>query len=463
MRLKSLRFYNQRMRTVHLLPLLGLCLLTPGLHAQEVTRLDFGEARNLLQMRSDLLRANQAETARRTHETESYRSLHGPKVTLDTKQVWGYKTMDMGNISLPPLGGMSIPMDLSRDINGPRASAAIELPIYTGGAISAKIAASEASVAQSRAETRATGLALDLDLAKKYFGVQLADSIEHLRESLLADQEKELAKANRFFAKGVISKLERLSVEVARDQAKRDLLSAKTDAQVARRELTGLLRIDSIPQLSTPLFVASTSIGTLNEWMGKASASNPRIAAALSQRAQAEEGVKAARSAWAPQFYGFANYNFIRHYLSITEPDWIAGVGVKFTLWSNRDRNESLSAARSLVTKAEAGIAETRNVIETAVETAYLRTEQTQYQYSLTLSTLELAKENFRLRQKAFLEGLSSSTELNDARSKLLAAEIGRRVAAYRFVVAWASLNALAGTPESFIESASQPSNFIER
>lgn len=135
----------------------------------------------------------------------------------------------------------------------------------------------------------------------------------------------------------------------------------------------------------------------------------------------------------------------IKHYLTIPEPDWIAGIGLKFTLWDNKDRNASIAAANSLVTKAQAAHDEARNRIQTAVQTAYLKSNEAREAYRLTDSTLSLAKENLRLREKGFSEGLSTADEVNDARTKLLAAEIARRVAAYRFVVAWAMLNAACG------------------
>lgn len=182
----------------------------------------------------------------------------------------------------------------------------------------------------------------------------------------------------------------------------------------------------------------------------------------VAQRRQAEQGVTAAKAAWHPQVYAFANYNMIKHYLTIPEPDWIAGIGLKFTLWDNKDRNASIAAANSLVTKAQAAHDEARNRIQTAVQTAYLKSNEAREAYRLTDSTLSLAKENLRLREKGFSEGLSTADEVNDARTKLLAAEIARRVAAYRFVVAWAMLNATSGDMNAFEQSVTRQTNIFE-
>ena len=428
-----------------------LCLLAQPAFSQS-TALDFASARVLAHTRSDLLRISGAETAHREHTAESLKSLHGPKVTAEFRHLWGNKDVDLGtktiSTGIPHIPPISVPLQFSQDLYGPRLIGSVELPIYMGGAISAKIAASEASVTESREDERSARDRLDIDLAQKYFGVQLARSVQNLREAMLSEQNEELNRAKRMNQTGSISRIEAMSVAVDRDKAARELIASETDTKIAESDLARLLREDKVTRLTTPLFVLARPIGPLQTWKDKAFAMSPVIRAVR---------------AWAPQVYAFAQGNAIKHYLSVTEPDWVAGIGVKFTLWDNKDRNESVASARALVDKATAGIAEASNQIEQAVETAYLRTRQTQDQYNLTLSTLELARENLRLRERAFSEGLATSTEVNEARNKLLGAEIARRVSAYQFVVSWASLNAVCGSTETFTESLSYNDNFIEK
>ncbi|MCF0254436.1 MAG: TolC family protein, partial [Duodenibacillus sp.] len=216
-------------------------------------------------------------------------------------------------------------------------------------------------------------------------------------------------------------------------------------------------------RLATPLFVLRDDLGTAESWQTKALGASPLLTAADSRRRMAEQGVNAAKAAWHPQVYAFAQGNLIKHYLSLTEPDWVAGVGVKFTLWSNRDRMASLRSAEAVVAKADAAMSETRSQLAVGVETAWLRSVQARDQHKLTVSTLELAQENLKLRTKAFAEGLGTALDVSEARSKLLGAQIARKVAAYRFVVAWATLHAIAGDTEGFVDSAARSTNTIER
>lgn len=442
-----------------------LCWALSSGYAQ-TPALDFSQARQLAHDRVDSIKVEAAETAKREGEAKSARSLHGPKIELDSKQIWGRKTLDYGTVNLGGLiPGLHLsPIDLyhEEDIGGPRAAINAQLPIYMGGAINAKVRAADEAVYESQARTQAQRDTVDTELAQKYFAVQLARSIERLQNEMLHQQELEVRKALRFEKTGTISRLERMAVEVNRDTAKRELLTAQTNRRVAESELAGLLREENVGELKTPLFVVTEDIGTLKSWQDKALGASPVLKSVVAQRRQAEQGVTAAKAAWHPQVYAFANYNMIKHYLTIPEPDWIAGIGFKFTLWDNKDRNASIAAANSLVTKAQAAHDEARNRIQTAVQTAYLKSNEAREAYRLTDSTLSLAKENLRLREKGFSEGLSTADEVNDARTKLLAAEIARRVAAYRFVVAWAMLNAACGDMNAFEQSVTRQTNIFE-
>ena len=442
-----------------------LCWALSSGYAQ-TPALDFSQARQLAHDRVDSIKVEAAETAKRESEAKSARSLHGPKIELDSKQIWGRKTLDYGTVNLGGLiPGLPLPpIDLyhEEDIGGPRAAITAQLPIYMGGAINAKVRAADEAVYESQARTQAQRDTVDTELAQKYFAVQLARSIERLQNEKLHQQELEVRKALRFEKTGTISRLERMAVEVNRDTAKRELLTAQTNRRVAESELAGLLREENVGELKNPLFVVTEDIGTLKSWQDKALGASPVLKSVVAQRRQAEQGVTAAKAAWHPQIYAFANYNMIKHYLTIPEPDWIAGIGLKFTLWDNKDRNASIAAANSLVTKAQAAHDEARNRIQTAVQTAYLKSNEAREAYRLTDSTLSLAKENLRLREKGFSEGLSTADEVNDARTKLLAAEIARRVAAYRFVVAWAMLNAACGDMNAFEQSVTRQTNIFE-
>lgn len=440
----------------------------------------FGDARVLLHERADIMAADRAEIARAQSEAEAAKSLSGPKIEMDVKQVWGTKTVDLDvDTGLGKLAGLGqylsqkdpivggtissfarhydhVNVHFKEDISGPRAAVTATLPIYTGGLISAQQNVLNYKVNESRADRDMRENTLDAELAARYWGVQLARSVAALHKSVLEDQNEELRRAKRFEQKGMIAKVERLAVEVARDNAKRTLVSAESDVSVAEAELMRQLRETSLPELSSPLFVLTGDLGTLTEWQDRAAAQSPAIQKMNAVRAQAGEGISAAEASFKPKVYAFGTKNLIKRYLTLPEPDWMAGVGVTFTLWDNHDRFDKLNAARSVVTKAEAARSEAKNQVATAVEVAFLRVMQARDEFELTGSTVELARENLKLREASFAEGLSNAVDVDTARTKLTGAEVARRAAAYKFVVSWAMLHASAGAMPDFINSLSR-------
>ena len=291
----------------------------------------------------------------------------------------------------------------------------------------------------------------------RYWGVQLARSVEELRRERLKDEEEQVHRAMRFEKKGLISRIERMSVEVSRDAARRELVSAGTSARVAEAELMSALREKELPTLATPLFILTGDLGTLAEWQSRARINSPVLARIDAQVSQAGEGVRAAESAFHPQVFAFGMKNLVKHYLTPVEPDWMVGLGIKFTLWDNRDRFSSLAASHAQEDKARAAKAEADNALASAVETAFLRTTQAREEYLLTASTVALAKENLRLREASFAEGLSTALDVREARTQMTGAQIAERAAAYKFVVSWAMLHGAAGVMPDFVATLSRP------
>ncbi len=480
---------SEKMLRLSLL-LLALGAVAPLCAAEKPTLLEaplsYEEARTLFHDKADILRSDNARIARAQHEQESARSLGGPRVELAFKQIYGTKNISldmgdaMGNVGAaigqgfaqlpaamrqalgPALAGAqsrlsNLTVDIKTKLDGPRLSLDALWPIYTGGLIDAQKAVLAEKVTETLAERDARLSTLDAELVAKYWGVQLAQSIEALRASALADQEDELKRAKRFEQKGLISKLERLAVEVARDTAERELKKARTNLDIAERELANTLRADTVPALSSPLFILKGDLGTLSAWQDRAMANSPVLRRITSLRAQADQGVRAATADFKPKVFAFGSRNLIKHYLSVVEPDWIAGVGVTFTLWSDRDRFAKVAAAQDLVDSADAARSEAVNQIRTAIETAFLRANQYRDEYLLSASNVALASENLRLREKAFSEGLSTANDVDIARTQMIAAELSRRVAAYQFIVSWAMLHAAAGVMDDFPNTLSRP------
>lgn len=431
--------------------------------------LSFDAARTQMRSRSDQLRGASAAVEFAQQESNALSGLDYPRVVLNLGQVIGQKRVelpvvlpgvDVGSVHTQPINLGNVP--IGESINGPRASILGSYVIYAGGRIAAKQAAAAAAVDEVRAGAEAEADLLDDELARLYFGVQLARSVDHLRGRMLAQQDEELARAVEFEKQGMISQLERLAVQVARDAAAREHVKAQADVRIAELRLSRMLRQEKLPPLTTPLFVVTRPLAPLAEWQGAALQANPIFAIIKAKQTQAEQAQKASVGAWLPEVFAFGQYNFVKSYLALPEPDWVVGIGVNFTLVDNLDRPSGMAAADALVARVDAARADATNRVATGIEVAWRLSQEAAEQYRLTASGVSLAKENLRLREKSFAEGLSTAVDVNEARTMLMLAETGRRLAAFEFDLAYAALHAASGRMNEFAAQARGPDVAVE-
>ncbi|MBR2960393.1 MAG: TolC family protein, partial [Burkholderiaceae bacterium] len=230
---------------LRLLPALILAMSMPL--AAQADGLAFGQARALMQERAEILKMSAADIQNHRYQVKDADAMNGPKITLNAKQIEGRKDIHLeyglgevkglfntkaaqlggalgqagslitgagtalstsGNGAGQSLGlaggtftavgqeiaqlGAMIPdklnINFEQDISGPRASVDVMWPLYTGGAITAKQNAARAGLRKAQADHDGTVEKLDAQLAQKYFGVQLARSVEKLRADMLSQQ-----------------------------------------------------------------------------------------------------------------------------------------------------------------------------------------------------------------------------------------------------------------------------------
>ena len=160
--------------------------------------------------------------------------------------------------------------------------------------------------------------------------------------------------------------------------------------------------------------------------------------------ARAEEGRR------RPEVYLFGAKELNRGDLTLLEPDWAAGIGVRFPLWDRADRPNRLRAARATERRVALLEADTSRQLHTLIEKNHREVLSAQDQFAALDETLALARESLRVRQLAFTEGHATSLEVVDAQLALARVETERARVAYEFVTALAALLEASGQPSRF-------------
>lgn len=318
-------------------------------------------------------------------------------------------------------------------------------PLYTGGAIPAAQAGAKATAEMASAQSASTRDLVNLRLVHAYFGQQLAARSMKIARETRDGFDQHLSNATQMEQQGVLSYSRRLQVTVARDTAQRIFERSEGEYRMASDALAILLRSEQPIETRTPLFVNSTPLPPVDEFVNAAMSDHPALRQVDAGEKLAQAGTELVTARFKPQFYAFGSYNLNRDDELLIEPDWIVGLGVHYSLLTNFDRRDQLSAARAREQAAQSAAREARIEIRQAVTNAYRATEIARRQFQLLQTNVDATRENLRVEEISFREGEGTASDLIDARNLLGAAETQRAAAAYEYDLALAALMNASG------------------
>lgn len=417
--------------------------------------LDYAQASARLREVSDAVQAAEANVRNKQELEVAAHRLRIPEVSAEIRRLELQKTLTLPLGSLAPVAqefGLPSRLEFVERDWHTRPILTATLPLYTGGLIPAAQGAAAAAVRQADAEREAQTQSQSTQLVQAYFGQQLARQVMQVRSQVRDGLQRHLLDAQALEREGFASRAQRLQAQVARDKAEREYQKSSNDLVAISTALSTLLRAGGPVQASTPLFVNRQMPASLAQFQMRAQDGQPQLEKMRAMVEQAEHGVRVQQAALKPTIYAFGQYDMKRRDALITDPDWVYGVGVKYTLLSGQSRLHRISAAREQQSQAEAGLREARNQVTMGVARAWQDLDSARQQYLLLASSIAQAEENLRLQELSFREAQATSLDVIDARLALGAALVERAQAAYEYDVGLARLLELSGQAGRFAE-----------
>ena len=408
--------------------------------------LSFGEALALLTKRNhELQAAAKGLRLPRLQASARWTRIDEP-ITIDLEPIRG--AMLALHPTVPPEAVPPFVADIQDD-RFFKAQMELTWPVYTGGKIAAANRAAAARVEDARQQGRGTEQNLIAELAHRYYGLRLAEQARAVRQSVFNGMKQHLFQARRMEEEGLIARAERLHAEVAHAEASRALQAADQDVALATAALRSLLESDRDVRPTSDLFVVH-SLPPLDELQRLASEGNPDLKRLAAQRELARQLVAVERSAYLPDVALFAVRELATADLTVLEPTWAAGLGVRMSVFDGLSRGHRVAAARAAENTIDHLEAGARAEIALLVESRYRELKKAVEQFDSLTATIVLAEENLRVRSSAFEEGFATSLDVVDARTTLAGARLSRLSAAYDFVTTLADLLATVGQGERF-------------
>ncbi len=326
-------------------------------------------------------------------------------------------------------------------------------PLYTGGKINAANKASQIYEDEAGLNKKQKEGELLSELASRYYGLVLAEQACKVREQVSDAMKKHLFDSQKLSEQGQIAKVEFLHAQVANSDAERELKKANREATIVKRALQNTMAICDSSDLApaSQLFILK-SVEDENFFIELALRNNPQLQQVDSKRELAETGVKLEKGKYLPTVALTGTYDLADKDLSPYTPQWLVGVGLNWSIFEGNARRRNLQAARFKEDQVEQAGLKAEEDIKTIIKKLHQQLGMQVEQLEELDKTLEFAKTYVESRDKAFHEGLSTSSELVDANLLLAKVKIDRLQAMYNYDVSLATLLQICGSPDMFLE-----------
>lgn len=307
-----------------------------------------------------------------------------------------------------------------KDQNFPSGKLTLVQPIFTGGKVLAGINAAKALEEVEKAKLSNQENKTINEVVNSYLTVQLAVENVKVRQEVYEGILKHQQRAERVYKEGVITNNDKLRADVALSEAERNLKEAEDKLNLARIALASILDVDlaKVSDLSDKLEYKDVSI-SIDACIEEAKLNNTNLLQLRSSLKALKQKLNAKEAEYYPTVYGFGFYNLFKNYLSLIDPEWGVGVGLKYEIFSGLKTKNEADATSAEIEALEFTMKDIERKIELLVRSQYLNMNLSKDSYKKLDKTKEQARENLRLNTKRFEEGIGTSFDVLDSQLAL--------------------------------------------
>lgn len=342
-------------------------------------------------------------------------------------------------------------------------AATLQWPLYAGGKIRAankvaKIEQTEADEVMRQKEGEVLS-----ELVERYYGLCLAKQAVTIRKSVYDGMQKHLQDADKMYKQGLIANADVMHARVFESQANRELIKANRTVDILNQALSNTLAMDSVASFLplSELFYLD-SIESKEYFVSMALAKNPLLLQVDGKQQMASQGYKVLRAEYLPAVAVIGTYDIVNKDLSPYMPDWMVGIGLKWTLFDGASRYHKVKAASFRVDQVDEIKKKANADVTTMIEKLYQELNMYQEQLAQLETAKSFAEEYLRMREKSFHEDMSNATEVVDAYLALSQVSIERLQAMYNYDLTLARLLQYSGLPDQFTAYRQRPNAITE-
>ncbi|WP_392530938.1 TolC family protein [Nostoc sp. C117] len=311
--------------------------------------------------------------------------------------------------------------------------AQLSYDLYTSGLGTARRNAAREQVRFNELAVETQSETIRLNVTTDYYNLQQADEQVRIAQSAVQNSEASLRDAEALERAGVGTRFDVLRSQVNLANAQQDLTNARSQQQIARRQLATRI---SLPQginisAADPVQLAGLWNQTLEQSIVLAFQNRPELQQQLAQRNINEQQRRQALAELGPQISLVASYDLLDQFddsVSVTD-GYSFGVRATLNLYDGGAARARANQQKVNIAIAETQFSEQRNQIRFQVEQAFSNQQSNLENVQTANTALEQAREALRLARLRFQAGVGTQTDVINSENDLTRAE-GNRVTA---------------------------------
>lgn len=332
------------------------------------------------------------------------------------------------------------------------------LPLSAQAFIGNLVAGDRADLRAVEATHEAGRLELASGVARTYLNVLLARSTRDIAQTRTTLVQAQLDRARVLVEEGVLGRVDVMRLEAALAAARRQAITAASDAASAEDSLNllmglpdgaGLELVDDLPAATAPPLDAATAVQL-------ASRRRPELRVA---RARAEQARYGATVQKARMFPNIAALGTVQHNTGggpfAPENAWYVGLSLDWSVWDFGVTYNQYKALGHQATQASMAADRTADRLRLEVRKSVRDARAAYEALDVARAGLAASEEAFRIQEARFQEGATTTTELLSAETEVTQARVGFATARYAYFMQLAVLAQATGQlPDALLRGA---------
>lgn len=324
-------------------------------------------------------------------------------------------------------------------------------PLYQGGKIHYSIRKADLQKNVASLQTATDRADVKLSLLEQYMSLFSLYRQHNVLTRNIEESERRLKDIRQMKKEGLITNNDVLRSEMQLTNDRLSLTETENSIILVSQQLNILLGIDENYLLlpDTTLLYRAVALEQYDDYVAQACMNDPAIRLLREQTKIARNDVRLAKAANLPNVSLYAS-NTLARPISRTMVDmynnnWNIGLSVSYPLSSLYKNNHKIKESKLAVILSQNTEEQKIQQIKVNVRTAYLRHREALQQVEALKLSVKQAQENYRIMQNRYLSQLAILTDLLDANSVRLNAELQLTSARTRVIYTYYQLERACG------------------